>query len=364
MKVAFNDFKREYEAHSAAIKGAVERVLASGYFILGPEVKRFEEAFGKYIGSKHAIGVANGLEALQISLMALDIGPGDEVITTSLSAVATALAIRAVGATPVFADIDEYFHLDPAAIERKITSRTKAIIPVHLYGQPTDMKKILAIAKKHKLQVIEDCAQAHGAAYEGKKVGSFGCLGCFSFYPTKNLGGFGDGGAIVTDDAILAEKCRMIRNYGQKTRYEHEMYGINSRLDELQAAILSEKLKYLDIDNARRKEIAGIYRTKIGSIEEVTLPKTRAGTEHAYHLFVIEIERRDELQKYLKEKGVDALIHYPIPIHKQKCFSEYDKVKLPTTESKVGRILSLPIHPYLTDAEVEFVCAEIESFFS
>jgi len=254
-------------------------------------------------------------------------------------------------------------HIDADKIEQSITNKTKAIIPVHLYGQSVAIKKILGIAKKHKLHVIEDCAQAHGAEYAGKRVGTFGVMGCFSFYPTKNLGAFGDAGMIVTNNKNMAEKCRMIRNYGQKNRYEHIMYGMNSRLDELQAAILRTLLPSLDQNNKKRSEIAKIYQEELSQVNELQLPRMRDHANHVYHLFVIETKRRDELHNYLKKNGIDTLVHYPIPIHKQKCFLEYNSIKLPIIEKKAHRILSLPNHPFLTKKEVEYVCEKIKSFY-
>ena len=365
MKISFNNFQREYETHKEAIDSGFNRVLNSGRFILGPEVKNFEKSFAEYIGTNHSVGVANGMEALEIALMALNVGSGDEVITTPHSAVATALAIQAVGAKPVFVDIDEYYHLDADKILEKITDKTRAIIPVHIYGQPADMDKIMSIAKEKNIAVIEDCAQAHGATLaNGKKVGSIGTLGCFSFYPTKNLGGCGDGGAITTNDATLNEKCLMLRNYGQKNRYEHEVCGLNSRLDEIQAVFLNDKLKRLDSDNARRYEIAKIYKKELAGVGDIVLPKERDGIKHVYHLFVIETSKRDALQEFLIEHEIDSLIHYPIPIHKQKCLSEYNNIFLPRIETATKRILSLPVHPYLTDEEVLFVCGTIKGFYS
>jgi dTDP-4-amino-4,6-dideoxygalactose transaminase len=363
MKISFNNFKKQYADEKPAIDSAVTRVFQSGRYILGPEVESFEKSFASYNGAKFAVGVANGLEALQISLLALGIGPGDEVITTSLSAVATTLSIRALGAKPVFVDIDDFYHIDANKVEAKISKKTKAIMPVHLYGQACDMDKLAAIAKKHDLSIIEDCAQAHGATYGKHKVGTFGIAGCFSFYPTKNLGAFGDAGAIITDDARFADKCHMIRNYGQRTRYEHEVYGINSRLDEVQAAILSVLLPKLDVNNSRRQKIALAYSKALAQIKGLTLPETRAKAEHMYHLFVIRTDSRDELQQFLKDNEVDSLIHYPIPIHKQKCFSEYNNLSLPITEEKASKILSLPVNPQLTDEEVNYVCKIITNFF-
>lgn len=363
MKIPFNDFKKAYADKKNEVDFAIKKVLNSGYFILGKEVGEFEKKFASYVGTKYGIGVANGLETLQISLMALNIGPGDEVITTPHSAVATTLAIKAVGAKPVFVDTDSFYHIDVKKIEKVITKKTKAIIPVHLYGQSADIKKIIAIARKHKLEVVEDCAQAHGAECSGKKVGTFGKLGCFSFYPTKNLGGYGDGGMIVTNNKKIAEKCKMIRNYGQKNRYEHVIYGLNSRLDELQASVLNILLPYLDKENAKRIEIAKTYKKELSDLKEIKLPEERVDCKHVYHLFVIETEQRDKLQKYLKENGVDTLIHYPIPIHKQKCFPEFNKIKLGVTENKAKKILSIPCHPFLEKREVIYTANLIKSFF-
>lgn len=363
MKIFFNDFKKEYQSEKKDINKAMMRVAASGWYILGEEVRKFEKDFAKFIGTKHAIGVANGLEALQVILLALGIKKGDEVITTSLSAAATALAITSVGAKPVFVDIDDFYHIDSAKLANKITDKTFAIIPVHLYGQPAEMDKILAIAKKHKIYVVEDCAQSHGAKFKNKTTGSMGVAGAFSFYPTKNLGALGDAGAITMSDNSLAEKCRSIRNYGQKNRYEHETFGINSRLDELQAAILDVKLKKLANANKKRNTIANLYRKYLKGVREIKLPEERMGTTHAYHLFVIEAEKRDELQNFLKEKGIPTLIHYPIPIHKQKSFKEFNSQALPETEKKVKQILSLPCHPYLSGKEVKFVADNIKLFY-
>jgi len=362
--ISFNNFQKIYKDKKNLIDKALNRVCGSGRFILGREVSKFEADFSSYIGTSYTIGVGNGLEALQISLMALDIGPGDEVITTSLSAVATALSIKAVGAKPIFADIDEYYHIDPDSIEKNITPKTKAIIPVHLYGQAANMKKIMEIAKKYKLHVIEDCAQAHGAKFNKRKVGTFGIFGCFSFYPTKNLGAFGDGGAIVTNDEKLATKCQMLRNYGQKNRYEHELPGINSRLDEMQAAILSVLLPFLDKNNKKRTKNAEFYCKQLNDLKEIRLPKIREKAEHIFHLFVIESENRDKLQEFLKQKGIDSLIHYPIPIHKQKCFAEYNNISLIKTESKTSKILSLPIYPDLKKEEIKLICKTIRQFYA
>lgn len=362
--ILMNDFKKEYSSNKKIVNNAIKKCLESGWYILGEEVKKFEEEFANYIGTKYCIGVGNGLEALQISLMALDIGPGDEVITVSNSAVATTLAITNTGATPIFIDIDEFYHIDTSKIEEKITSKTKALIPVHLFGQPVEISKLSEIAKKHNFHIIEDACQAHGATFDGQKVGSFGTFGCFSFYPTKNLGAYGDGGAITTNSKDLYEKCLSLRNYGQTNRYEHSIIGINSRLDEIQAAILRVKLPKLDKMLKKRNSIARIYLKNLAWIKEIKLPKKRKGVFHAYHLFVIRTERRDELMEFLKENMVQTLIHYPIPIHKQKCYPEFNKISLQVTETFAQTILSLPINPFMKKEEVLRICELIKKFYA
>ena len=363
MSIKFNDFQKQYKSHKKEFDKAIQEVLDSGWYILGNKVFEFEEKFAAYIGTKYSVGVANGMEAIQIALLALNIGPGDEVITTSHTAAATALAIIAVGAKPVFVDIDEYFHIDADKIKDKINSRTKAIIPVHLYGQSVDLNKIQSICKKYHLHLIEDCAQAHGATYKNKKLGSFGAINCFSFYPTKNLGAFGDGGAITTNNKKLYEKMSQLRNYGQKNRYEHASYGLNSRLDEIQAAILLVQLKYLKQNNGLRQKLADAYFKGLKDIKAVKLPQFRKNSQSVFHLFVIEAERRDELMKYLASKGIATLIHYPIPIHKQPCFAKYKKDKLVVLDKKIKSILSLPIHPFLTIKEIKYICESIRTFY-
>jgi dTDP-4-amino-4,6-dideoxygalactose transaminase len=363
MEIKFNDFQKQYKSHQSKFDKAIQGVLDSGWYILGTRVSDFEKNFAAYIGTRYAAGVANGMEALQIALLALNIGPGDEVITTSHSAAATALAIISVGARPVFVDIDEYFHIDADEIEGKINHKTKAIIPVHLYGQSVDLDKISALCRKHKIHLVEDCAQAHGAFYKDKKVGSFGIINCFSFYPTKNLGAFGDGGAVTTNDRALYEKILQLRNYGQKNRYEHEVYGLNSRLDEIQAAILSVQLEYLDRNNKTRQELATLYSENLRGLKEIRLPKLRKKCQPVFHLFVIEAQNRDGLAEYLKSKGIATLIHYPVPIHKQPCFKEYGRVILPVLEDKIKVILSLPIHPFLTKREIKYICGNIKAFY-
>ncbi len=363
MKILFNKLGEEYKKYKKFFDQKIKKVLKSGNFILGEEVENFEKEFAQYIGVKYCVGVGNGLEALQLSLKALDIGPGDEVITTPLSAVASALCIELVGAKAVFVDIDKYFHLDPTEIEKYITKKTKAILGVHIYGQPFDIEKILKICKKYKLYLIEDCAQAHGAEFKGKKVGSFGAVGCFSFYPTKNLGAFGDAGAIVTNDKRIYEYCKIARNYGQKNQYEHIILGLNSRLDELQAGILRIKLKFLDSLNKKRRKIAELYKSKLKDIPEIKLPLERKNCYHIYHLFVIQVEQRDKLREFLSKKGITTLVHYPKPIHKQLTFKEYNNLSLPNVENVTNKILSLPIHPLLNKKELNYIITTIRKFY-
>jgi len=358
-----NPFALEYENLKEEIDKSQIRVLSSGSYVLGQEVEAFEREFAEYLGVSQVIGVANGLDALQISLLASGVEPGDEVITTSMSAVATVLAITNIGAVPVFVDIDDHFHLDSSKIEEKIGSRTKAILPVHLYGQPVDVDVIRKIADNNSLVIIEDSAQAHGSLFRNKKAGSFGLASGFSFYPTKNLGSYGDAGAISTDDSNISDKCRLLRNYGQRTRYDHELKGINSRLDELQAAALRVKLHHLDEWNQRRADIAKIYSDELSSISKIQLPKIRPNSKHVFHQFVLQVDQRDEFQSYMKSKGVELNIHYPIPIHKQKCYEEFNNLVLANTERMVKTIISLPIHPYYSDEYVFKVVNNIKEFF-
>jgi dTDP-4-amino-4,6-dideoxygalactose transaminase len=360
-----NIFNREYKFFKTKVDKAIKEVLNSGQYIMGNKLKKFEKEFAKYIGVKYCIGVANGLEALQISLMALNIGKGDEVITVANTFIATALAISNVGAKPVLVDCDEYFLINIDEIENVITSKTKAIIPVHLFGQVVNMDKLNKLAKKYKLKIIEDAAQAHGAKFNGRKAGSFGDLGCFSFYPTKNLGAYGDGGAITTNSKELYKKCLRLRNYGSDVKYIHEINGLNSRLDEIQAAILSIKLPYLDSFVKRRNEIANLYRINLeDKIGTTVLHNIQKNSLHGYHQFVILAICRDELKKYLKSKGVNTLIHYPIPIHRQKVYSEYNNLNFLRSDYFAKSILSLPIDPFMKDSEVKHICKLIGEFYS
>lgn len=361
--ILMNDFKKEYKFLEKEINKAVSDVFKNGWYILGKQTTDFEEKFAEYIGSKYCVGVANGLEALQISLMSFGIGKGDEVITVSNTAVATVLAISNTGATPVFVDVDDSYLMDVKKIEEKITTRTKAIIPVHLFGQMVDMDLLKGIADKHNLKIIEDACQAHGAMQNGKKAGSRGDIGCFSFYPTKNLGAYGDGGAIITNSKELYEKCKMLRNYGQKNRYEHVELGLNSRLDEVQAAILNVKLSNLDKFINKRNQIAKLYINNLKKITQIKLPITKNNNVHSFHLFVIQAEKRDSLADFLKKNEVLTLIHYPIPVHQQKCYPEFNKLKLTRTEFFSKNILSLPIHPFMENEDVNKVSDIIKDFY-
>lgn len=363
-KINFIDFTREYKNRKEEYVKAFDRVMASGIYILSQEVEQFENDLAKYLGVKYCVGVANGLEALQIALMSKDIGPNDEVITTPVSAVATTLAILAVGAKPVFADTNEYGQVDPIQVEKLISKKTKAILPVDLYGQPCDLVEIKRIADKYNLYFIEDACQAHGSTLNKKKLGTFGDAGAFSFYPTKNIGAIGDGGAIVTNDPRLAKLFKQIRDYGQKSKYVHETYGLNSRLDEIQAAFLKIKLKYLDNDNNLRREIAKRYIKNLKDLKDIKLVLPTNFDDSNFHLFVIKTNKRDELKKYLSENGIPSLIHYPVTIPDQPMFGDkYEKIKIPVARKFVTETLSLPCHPYLKSENVDYISDKIKDFF-
>jgi len=350
----------QYLSYKKQINAAIKQVLQSGWFILGNEVKAFEEEFAKYIGVNFAKGTGSGTDAIMLALKALQIGAGDEVITVSQTAVATVAAIEMAGAKPVMVDIEEDFYtIAPEKIEAAITPKTKAVVAVHLYGQPADLNAILKITKKHKLKLIEDCAQAHGAIYKNKRAGSIGDVGCFSFYPTKNLGALGDGGMVVTNDAKLAEKVEMLRQYGWKKRYISEFAGVNSRLDELQAAILRVKLAHLDDDNAKRNHIAQMYDKQFGQTE-IIIPKKRQNCSHVYHLYVIRAKKRDQLLEHLKQQGIAAAVHYPMPVHLQPAYNH--RQKLPVTEKIAKEILSLPMYPELTEKQTQKIINAVKEF--
>lgn len=346
-----------YLAHKDEIDAAIAHVLSGGRYILGEEVAAFEQEFVRYIGVQFGIGVGSGTEALHLAMRACEIGPGDEVITVSHTAVATVAAIELCGAKPILVDIDpQSFTIDSNQIEAAITSRTKAIVPVHLYGHPADMQAIMSIARHHGLYVIEDCAQSHGATYRGRKTGAWGDIAAFSFYPTKNLGALGDGGMVVTDDPGLAGRARLLREYGWRQRNISEIPGLNTRLDELQAAILRVKLRYLDGENSRRRELAQFYNTLLSSTDLV-LPKEKSNVRHVYHQYVVRSQRRDALKAYLKKQGIGTLIHYPVPIHLQRAYRGRlgDKGLLSYTEEACREILSLPMYPQLSEKQVRSI---------
>lgn len=364
MKVPFGDMKLHYQTYKAQIDTAVHRVLESGHYILGSELEKFEADFEKWLGSGYAAGCASGTEAIYLALAAAGVTTGDEVIVVAHTAVPTISAISMTGATPVFVDIDPNTCLmDVDLVEVKITPKTKAIVPVHLYGQMVDMDPLLKIAQKHNIMLLEDCAQSTGATYKGAVAGTMGDYGAFSFYPSKNLGAFGDGGGISTNKRENFDKLVMLRNYGQSKRYYHDIVGINSRLDEMQAAILGAQLPFVHEWNDRRREIAKRYNEGLKGI--VQTPVEEEGRKHVYHLYVIQSDHRDELQEYLLEKGVGTLIHYPNPAHLQKAygFLGYKPGALPQTEKVVKRILSLPMHPGLTDEQVDVVIDAIGTFY-
>tara|TARA_Y100001958_G_scaffold108720_1_gene76360 strand:- start:737 stop:1834 length:1098 start_codon:yes stop_codon:yes gene_type:complete len=344
---------------------AIQRVFDSNWYILGKEVELFEEEFSDFNSVSNTIGVGNGTDALQIALRALNIGHGDEVITTAHTAVATASAIFSVGAKPVFVDIENgLFTINPELIVNAITPKTKAIIPVHIYGQACDMDSILEIARDNNLNVIEDCAQAHGALYNGKRVGTLGDIGTFSFYPTKNLGAIGDGGALITDNEELSNKIKLIREYGWEERYISSHEGWNSRLDEMQAAILRVKLKYLDKDNNNRRKNANTYFDSLKDVPLV-LPELRSKCDHVFHLFVIKTEYRNELKKYLFNEKVQTTIQYPVPIHMQKFYKNIsENCSLPVTEKLSNEILSLPMFPELKTNDINKVSSLLKNFFN
>jgi dTDP-3-amino-3,4,6-trideoxy-alpha-D-glucose transaminase len=348
-------------ADAAAVRQAIDRVLASGWFILGPEVEQFEAEFAAASGAPHAIGTGTGTDALALILRGLGIGGGDEVITTPLSAAFTALAVLMAGATPVFADIDRARHtLDPGAVERAITARTRAILPVHLYGQPADMAALAELAARHQLALVEDCCQAHLATAAGRPVGTIGVAGAFSFYPTKNLGALGDGGAVVTSDPSLADRIRRLRNGGQSARYQHDDQGVNSRLDEIQAAILRARLPLLPAWTAQRRMLAGRYRAGLAGAAVDVPPEFDRG--HVYHLFVVRSARRADLQRHLAAHRIDTLVHYPTPISRQRAFAGGPPSQCPRAAAACGELLSLPLYPDLDVQDLSRVVAAINDF--
>jgi len=363
-QVPFLDLRAAYEELKEEIDEAVARVLGSGYYLLGKEVEALEEEFAEHLNVEYCVGVGNGLDALHLALRALGVGQGDEVLVPSNTYIATWLAVSYAGAVPVPVEPDERtYNIDPEKLEAAITDRTRAIIPVHLYGQPADMDPILEVARKHNLWVLEDAAQAHGACYKGKRVGGLGDIAGWSFYPGKNLGAFGDGGAVTTNNGELADRVRVLRNYGSRTKYFNEVRGFNSRLDEIQAAVLRVKLKHLDEWNRRRRNIAELYRRELEGCNLI-LPYVPEWAEPAYHLFVVRSGQRDALQQYLETQGIGTLIHYPVPPHLQQAYCEIGLAAgtLPISERIHREVLSLPIGPHVTEAQVETVTRAVCQF--
>lgn len=366
MKIPLVDLKKQYSEISPEVDIAVKKVLQNANFILGEEVTKLESEFAKYIGVKYCIGVASGWDAIYIALRAMDVKKGDEVIVPANTFIATVLPIIALGATPILVDVDKSTNLiDANLFEKSITPKTKVVIPVHLYGYPCDMYEIIKIAKKKKIFVLEDACQAHGSVYNGKKCGSFGLASAFSFYPGKNLGAAGDAGMIATNSLKIAKLAKVIRDVGQNKKYYHAMFGLNSRLDTLQAAILSVKLKKLDLWNERRTKIASLYTKLLSDLSLITPIDLGENYKSNYHLYVIKTKKRDQLLKYLDLNGVHCGIHYPIPLHKQKAleFLGYKKNDFPITSKLANEILSLPIYPQLKNSEVVYISKLIHKFF-
>lgn len=365
MNVPFLDLPAAYAELQDELDAAAQRVMKSGRFILGPEVEAFESEFAAYSGASYCLAVSNGLDALHLILKALEIGPGDEVVVPSNTFIATWLAVSYAGATPIPVEPDSRtYNLDPSRVEAAITSRTKAIMPVHLYGQPADMEPLREIAARYNLRLIEDAAQSHGARYKGRPAGALGDVAGFSFYPGKNLGALGDAGAILTNDSLLADKLSVLRNYGSRKKYDHEAKGFNARLDELQAAFLRVKLTKLDEWNERRKKLASFYLEELRDTPGLTLPSVPVDVESVWHLFVVRHAERDELQKQLAVNGIDTLIHYPCPPHLQPAYAElnYAKGDFPIAEQMSVELLSLPMGPHVQPAQAEWVVKQVRRF--
>lgn len=365
ISIPFGNLSRQYQKYKKEIDTVIQDVLNNGNFILGENVERFEEEFADYCGAKFGVGVGSGTEAIHLALIACGIGNGDEVITVSNTAVPTISAISAANAVPVFIDIDEFsYNINPSLIEKKLSHKTKAIVPVHLYGNPCNMDEILKLAKNYSLKVVEDCAQAHGAEYKGRKVGTFGDAGCFSFYPSKNLGAYGDGGMVITNDAELNYSLKLLRNYGQEKRYFNIIKGFNSRLDEIQASILRFKLKELDKWNAARITLAEKYTKNFKDLPLIC-PKVNQDSKHVFHLYVVRVGNRKKFMKYLKSNGIDILIHYPTPIYLQPAYKELqiNEGDLPITEKVSKEIVSIPIYPELEKTEIDYMIDKVKKFY-
>lgn len=363
MQIMPNRMDREFYNHQDEYESAALNVLRSGWYVLGENVEKFEEEFAEYLGVEHCVGVASGLDALWIAFRALGVKEGDEVIVQGNTYIASVMGISINGARPVFVEPDEYYNIDSCRIEEKITDRTKAVLVVHLYGQAADMTSVMEIAQKHGLYVVEDCAQAHGACWNGQKVGTFGDIGCFSFYPSKNLGAYGDGGAITTNNKEIRDFVHMFRNYGSEKRYYNKVVGANSRLDEIQAALLRVKLKYMEEISQEKKKIADRYLKELKNAE-IVLPKLRTNSDSVWHQFVINCNRRESLIEFLKEKGIGTIIHYPIPPHLSEAYQYLNMNRgiLPITEKYADSVLSIPIYTGMSEDEQDYVIESINAF--
>jgi len=359
MNVSFIDFSEQYQTVKDDIDLGLKEVFNKGNFILGQEEKDFESEFAQYCHVQYGVGVNSGTDALYLAMAALEIGVGDEIILPAFTFIATALCISYTGAKPVFVDVEEEtYNMDPQELRKAITDKTKAVIPVHLYGQAAHMEEINAIAKEKGIKIIEDAAQSHGAKYQDRSVGSLGDIGCFSFYPTKSLGAFGDGGIIVTEDGAIDEKCRMLRDYGRKGRYEHKIKGFNSRLDTVQAVILSAKLKHLDDWNKMRNDNADYYAELLKDSNSIMLPKIKEDRTHVFQTFAVRVQDRDKVLEEMQGKGIGVLIHYPIPLHLQEAYADlgYKQGDFPTSEKLANEVLSLPMYPHMKKEQIEYVC--------
>ena len=363
MNVQFIDFTEQHEAIKHQVDTGFKSVFKKGDFILGEEARAFEQEFAKFCQVQYAVGVNSGTDALYLAMSALDIGTGDEVILPSFTFIATALCVSYTGAKPVFVDIEkDTYNIDPKALEKAVTKKTKAIIPVHIYGQSADMDEINSIAKKYRLKVVEDAAQAHGATYQGKRIGSLGDIACFSFYPTKSLGAFGDAGMIVTNNKDVYEQALMLRDYGRQGRYEHKIKGYNSRLDTLQAVVLSAKLKYLDEWNRMRNAHAEHYNRLLKDVKGIQTPFLKKDRIHVYQTYAVRINNRDKIADEMKKRGISVLVHYPIPLHLQEAYKElkYKVGDFPVSEQIAKEILSLPMYPHLKKEQIEYVCETLK----
>ncbi len=363
MKIMPNRLDRGFRIYQEEFEQKALEVLRSGWYVLGKEVRSFEKEFAEYVGAKHCVGLASGLDALWIAFRVLGIKAGDEVIVQANTYIASVMGITLNGATPIFVEPDEYYNIDAERIENKITDKTKAVLVVHLYGQSCNMKPIVEICKKYNLKLVEDCAQSHGACFENKMTGTFGDIGCFSFYPSKNLGAFGDGGGIITNDPVIAEDVRVFRNYGSEKRYYNKVVGANSRLDELQAGLLRIRLKYLNVLNMERKKICDMYLEKLKN-DKIVLPQIREGATTVWHQFVVQCTERQKLIEYLEDKGIGTIIHYPIPPHLSEAYQYlgFKKGDFPITERYANEVVSIPLYNGMLEEEQDYVIRAINEF--